>query len=89
MSICRNIKVAHWMMSKKKNSILIITLSADAQYRALWMQQEKTWPNNPPVENWIIPNPTDTFGPRDMRIASYRSIRSLLATKIKERFVKF
>ena len=71
---------------KDRQFDLVITLSADAHYRTLLLQQDKNWPENLQIENWIIPNPTDTFGPRDMRVQSYRSVRSLLATKIKERF---
>lgn len=38
------------------------------------------------VERWQVPDPTGTEGNREQRMDAYRSVRDLLARRIRERF---
>lgn len=66
------------------NFDLVISLSPEAHHRAL----ELTRTNSIDVEYWPTPDPTVTQGSRDQMLDAYRSVRDLLARKIKTRLAR-
>jgi protein-tyrosine-phosphatase len=64
------------------NFDLIVTLSPEAHHKAL----ELTRTLAADVEYWPTPDPTDTAGNREQRMAAYRAVRDLLAQRIRTRF---
>jgi protein-tyrosine-phosphatase len=66
------------------NFDVIITLSPEAHHKAL----ELTRTIAADVEYWPTPDPTDTEGNRDQKLAAYREVCDALFTRIRKRFVK-
>jgi protein-tyrosine-phosphatase len=64
------------------NFDLIITLSPEAHHKAL----EYTRTHALEVEYWPTPDPTTSQGTRETVLEAYRSVRDMLAIKIKKRF---
>src|SRR5438132_5501843 len=64
------------------NFDLIVTLSPEAHHKAL----ELTRTIAADVEYWPTPDPTDTQGNRAQMLDAYRTVRDMIAAKIKERF---
>src|SRR5712671_4885471 len=64
------------------NFDLIVTMSPEAHHRAL----ELTRTIAADVEYWPTPDPTDTQGNRAQMLDAYRTVRDMIAAKIKERF---
>jgi protein-tyrosine-phosphatase len=61
---------------------LIVTLSPEAQHRAL----ELTRNIGTPVEYWPTPDPSIAEGSREQRLAAYRAVRDDLVARLKQRF---
>ncbi len=61
---------------------LIITLSPEAHHAAL----ELTRTHAVDVEYWPTADPTDARGTREQILAAYRSVRDMLAGRLKARF---
>lgn len=57
----------------------VIALSDDAEAAARDVRGSA-------VERWQVPDPTGTEGNREQRLDAYRSVRELLAGKIRQRF---
>src|ERR1700754_2514916 len=66
------------------NFDLIVTLSPEAHHKAL----ELTRTLAADVEYWPTPDPTDTPGNRDQKLAAYREACDGLYARIRKRFVK-
>jgi protein-tyrosine-phosphatase len=66
------------------NFDLIITLSPEAHHKAL----ELTRTVAAAVEYWPTPDPTDTDGSRDQKLAAYREVCDGLSMRIRRRFAK-
>ena len=66
------------------NFDLIITLSPEAHHKAL----ELTHTLAADVEYWPTPDPTDTEGTRDQKLAAYREVCDGLMMRIRRRFSK-
>ena len=66
------------------NFDLIITLSPEAHHKAL----ELTRTVAADVEYWPTPDPTDTDGSRDQKLAAYREVCDGLSMRIRSRFAK-
>lgn len=64
------------------NFDLIVTMSPEAHHKAL----ELTRTIAADVEYWPTPDPTDIEGNREQRLEAYRSVRDMIASRIKERF---
>jgi protein-tyrosine-phosphatase len=65
------------------NFDLIITLSPEAHHKAL----ELTRTLAADVEYWPTPDPTDTGGNREQKLAAYRAVCDALYERIRKRFV--
>jgi protein-tyrosine-phosphatase len=63
------------------NFDLVITLSPEAHHRALDLTRSLSMD----VEYWPTPDPTITQGSRDQMLEAYRSVRDMLAKKLKTR----
>ncbi len=61
---------------------LVITLTPEAQHRALEMTRTMAID----VEYWPTPDPTAAAGSRDQMLDAYRQVRDRLLAKIKDRF---
>jgi protein-tyrosine-phosphatase len=61
---------------------LIVTLAPEAHHKAL----EITRTAATDVEYWPMPDATAAEGSREQRLDAYRSVRDMLASRIKERF---
>jgi protein-tyrosine-phosphatase len=61
---------------------LIVTLSPEAQHRALEMTRNL----GTPVEYWPTPDPSIAEGSREQRLAAYRAVRDDLVVRLKQRF---
>ncbi len=66
------------------NFDLIITLSPEAHHKAL----ELTRTLAADVEYWPTPDPTDTAGNREQKLAAYREVSDGLYARIRKRFVR-
>ncbi|MFO1109603.1 MAG: arsenate reductase ArsC [Bradyrhizobium sp.] len=66
------------------NFDLIITLSPEAHHKAL----ELTRTVAADVEYWPTPDPTDTDGSREQKLAAYREVCDALSMRIRRRFAK-
>src|ERR1700744_3507514 len=66
------------------NFDLIITLSPEAHHKAL----ELTRTLAADVEYWPTPDPTDTPGNREQKLAAYREVSDGLYARIRKRFIK-
>ncbi|MGJ4927168.1 low molecular weight phosphatase family protein [Bradyrhizobium sp. HKCCYLS2038] len=66
------------------NFDLIITLSPEAHHKAL----ELTRTIAADVEYWPTPDPTNTDGNREQKLAAYREVCDGLFTRIRKRFAK-
>src|SRR3569832_2083318 len=66
------------------NFDLIITLSPEAHHKAL----ELTRTLAADVEYWPTPDPTDTAGNREQKLAAYREVADGRYARIRKRFVK-
>ena len=66
------------------NFDLIITLSPEAHHKAL----ELTRTIAADVEYWPTPDPTNTEGSRDQKLAAYREVCDQLLTRIRKRFAR-
>lgn len=64
------------------NFDLIITLSPEAHHKAL----ELTRTSAAEVEYWPTPDPTDTEGSREQKLAAYREVCDGLLMRIRRRF---
>jgi protein-tyrosine-phosphatase len=64
------------------NFDLIITMAPEAHHKAL----ELTRTIAADVEYWPTPDPTDAQGNRAQMLDAYRTVRDMIAAKIKERF---
>ena len=64
------------------NFDLIVTLSPEAQHRAL----EVTRTLAADVEYWPTADPTAVEGSREQRLDAYRAVRDQLSRRIRERF---
>jgi len=64
------------------NFDLIITLSPEAHHKAL----ELTHTIAAEVEYWPTPDPTDTEGTREQKLAAYREVCDGLLLRIRKRF---
>ena len=63
------------------NFDLVITLSPEAHHRALDLTRSLSMD----VEYWPTPDPTIAQGSRDQMLDAYRSVRDMLARKLKSR----
>lgn len=61
---------------------LVITLTPEAQHRALEMTRTMAID----VEYWPTPDPTATTGSREQMLDAYRQVRDRLIARIKDRF---
>jgi len=66
------------------NFDLIITLSPEAHHKALALTHTLA----ADVEYWPTPDPTDTEGTRDQKLAAYREVCDGLMMRIRRRFSK-
>lgn len=66
------------------NFDLIVTLSPEAHHKAL----ELTRTIAADVEYWPTPDPTNTEGSRDQKLAAYREVCDGLMMRIRRRFAK-
>ena len=66
------------------NFDLIITLSPEAHHKALALTHTLA----ADVEYWPTPDPTDTEGTRDQKLAAYREVCDGLMMRIRKRFAK-
>ena len=66
------------------NFDLIVTLSPEAHHKAL----ELTRTIAADVEYWPTPDPTDTEGTREQKLAAYREVCDGLMMRIRRRFSK-
>jgi protein-tyrosine-phosphatase len=66
------------------NFDLIITLSPEAHHKALALTNTLA----ADVEYWPTPDPTDTEGTRDQKLAAYREVCDGLMMRIRRRFSK-
>ena len=61
---------------------LVVSLSPEAQHRAV----ELTRTSSCRIEYWPTPDPSYVEGNREVKLAAYRELRSLLLGRIRERF---
>jgi protein-tyrosine-phosphatase len=61
---------------------LVITLSPEAQHRALEIARASATP----VEYWPTMDPTAAEGSREQRLGAYRAVRDGLSRRLKQRF---